>query len=169
MLRVIMDARGVRQQMVERDLISVGPVRDEPGKPVVDAEFAHLLQFEHRRGGERLADRPDAEAGVDRERYAGLDVSRAKRALEQHFAAPGHENDGSRSLFSHRGKEMLHLLGEWHHFPGAERARQAQAQDESNAQSGHELPHSGVAAQTDVEFHSLWVRCPEARFGLGWL
>ncbi len=59
---VVLVAGGVRQQLADGDFVGPGEIGEVLGHLVVERELPLLLEQQHRRGGELLADRADAVA-----------------------------------------------------------------------------------------------------------
>src|SRR5262245_26789331 len=91
-----MDAGSMGQQVVNGHLVAAGIVRDKLGKLGRWVELSVFMQFEDGCGRELLADRPDAELRLRRDRHAMLEVGQAVALFTKNLAIFGNQDSRSR-------------------------------------------------------------------------
>ena len=115
--RVVGDARGVGEQVVDRDLVPrLGRVGQVFLDLVLDVQLAPLLEDHDGHGRELLGDRPQAELGLGRVGHVMLQVGHAVALAEEDLAVASHQD---------RAAEMVALDPRGHVFldPGRELVR----------------------------------------------
>ena len=80
-------ARGVVEQHAHADLVAARIAGHELRQRIIQRQLAGLRQFQCRRSGELLGDRPDPEDLVGGERHAQFEVGAAAGAAVEHLVA----------------------------------------------------------------------------------
>mmetsp|Transcript_7031 Transcript_7031/g.29877 ORF Transcript_7031/g.29877 Transcript_7031/m.29877 type:complete len:394 (+) Transcript_7031:3100-4281(+) len=95
---VALDARGVVEQLQQRDLAAVGIVGQEPGQRVIEARLAVVDLLQQRGSRELFGDRADAHELVGLHGHAQLDAGQTAGPLVEQLVAAGHQHGHTRAV-----------------------------------------------------------------------
>src|SRR5690606_31662300 len=104
---VVLDARGVVEQLGDGDVPAAGIVGQVAAERIVERDPAFVHQPEHAGGGELLGDGADAEDMVGRQRYAKLDAGHAARAAVDHLVAARDQHGHAGAVGGDMGLQVL--------------------------------------------------------------
>ena len=94
----IVEARRVREQLIDGDLVAVWKIRNVFRERIVERQLAAIGEDEDRCSGDRFRDRGDLKLCVRRVRRGEPAIGNAERALVNDVAVPRDEYDAAEEL-----------------------------------------------------------------------
>lgn len=102
-----MNARSVRQKLVQLDFFTIGKIRKISGQRIVEAELFFFRQPHHGRGSELLADGADAELRFRCDLSFAGKVGEAEALLEDDFSVASYQHGHPRCF---AGRYLAQLI-----------------------------------------------------------